>query len=124
MIDPGHGGDDVGARGARGAQEKTVTLEVARRLRTLIEMRLGIRVVLTRDEDRTISLDERAAIANNSKADLFLSLHLNAAPAGSVAGAEVYLRCASIARAKTPAARPKARRWRSPSLAARCARST
>jgi N-acetylmuramoyl-L-alanine amidase len=90
VIDPGHGGDDVGTRGARGAQEKAVTLEVARRLRTLIQMRLGIRVVLTREEDRTITLDERAAIANNSKADLFLSLHLNAAPVGSVAGAEVY----------------------------------
>jgi N-acetylmuramoyl-L-alanine amidase len=63
---------------------------VARRLRTLVEMRLGIRVVLTRDEDRTITLDERAAIANNSKADLFLSLHLNAAPVGGVAGAEVF----------------------------------
>jgi N-acetylmuramoyl-L-alanine amidase len=90
VIDPGHGGDDVGVRGARGAQEKAVTLEVARRLRTLVEMRLGIRVVLTRDDDRTISLDERAAIANNSKADLFLSLHLNAAPVAEVAGAEVF----------------------------------
>jgi N-acetylmuramoyl-L-alanine amidase len=90
VIDPGHGGDDVGARGARGAQEKAVTLEVARRLRALIEMRLGIRVVLTREEDRPVSLDERAAIANNSKADLFLSLHLNTAPAATVAGAEVY----------------------------------
>jgi N-acetylmuramoyl-L-alanine amidase len=90
VIDPGHGGDDVGVRGAGGAQEKTLTLEAARRLRTLIEMRLGIRVVLTRGEDRTVTLDERAAIANNSKADLFLSLHLNSAPTGSVAGAEVY----------------------------------
>ena len=64
---------------------ETVTLEVARRLRTLVEMRLGIRVILTRDEDRAITLDERAAIANNSKADLFLSLHLNAAPVAAVA---------------------------------------
>jgi N-acetylmuramoyl-L-alanine amidase len=90
VIDPGHGGDDRGARGARGTEEKAVTLEVARRLRTLIEMRLGIRVILTRDDDRTISLDERAAIANNSKADLFLSLHANAAPVAAVAGAEVF----------------------------------
>ena len=90
VIDPGHGGDDAGVRGAGGAQEKVLTLEVARRLRALIEMRLGIRVVLTRGEDRTVTLDERAAIANNSKADLFLSLHLNFAPAGTVAGAEVY----------------------------------
>jgi len=90
VIDPGHGGDDRGARGARGTEEKAVTLEVARRLRTLIEMRLGIRVILTRDNDRAISLDERAAIANNSKADLFLSLHANAAPVAAVAGAEVF----------------------------------
>jgi N-acetylmuramoyl-L-alanine amidase len=90
VIDAGHGGDDAGVRGAGGAQEKALTLEVARRLRALIEMRLGIRVVLTRSEDRTVTLDERAAIANNSKADLFLSLHLNSAPAGAVAGAEVY----------------------------------
>ena len=90
VLDPGHGGDDVGARGARGVEEKTVTLEVARRLRTLIEMRLGIRVLLTRNDDRTVSLDERAAMANNSKADLFLSLHVNVAPAPAVAGAEVF----------------------------------
>ncbi len=90
VIDPGHGGGDVGARGALGAEEKTITLDVARRLRTLIETRLGIRVILTRDGDRAASLDERTALANNSKADLFLSLHLNAAPAANVAGAEVF----------------------------------
>ena len=93
MIDPGHGGDDVGARGGRGAEEKALTLAVARRLRTLIEMRLGVRVILTREDDRAVTLDERAALANNSKADLFLSLHLNAAPVADIAGAEVsYLR--------------------------------
>jgi N-acetylmuramoyl-L-alanine amidase len=90
VIDAGHGGDDVGSQGTRGAQEKTLTLEVARRLRALIEMRLGVRVVLTRDQDRAVTLDERAAIANNSKADLFLSLHLNTSLAGGVSGAEVY----------------------------------
>jgi N-acetylmuramoyl-L-alanine amidase len=90
VVDAGHGGDDVGARGARGAEEKTLTLEVARRLRALIEMRLGIRVVLTRQEDRAVTLDERAAIANNSKADLFISLHMNTSLANSVSGAEIY----------------------------------
>lgn len=90
VIDPGHGGDDVGARGGGGAEEKVIALEVARRLRTLIEMRLGVRVILTREDDRAVSLDERAALANNSKADLFLSLHLNAAPVREVAGAEVF----------------------------------
>ena len=89
VIDPGHGGDDVGVRGSGGAQEKRITLEVAEQLRTLIETRLGARVLLTRNGDRTVLLDQRTAIANNSKADLFLSLHTGGAPAESVAGAEV-----------------------------------
>ena len=90
VIDPGHGGDDLGARGAGGTEEKRITLEVARRLRALIETRLGVRVILTREDDRRVSLDDRAAVANNNKADLFLSLHLNAAPVSDVAGAEVF----------------------------------
>ena len=89
VLDPGHGGDDTGAVGGGAAEEKMIALAVAQRLRALIETRLGIRVILTRGDDRNVSLDERAAVANNSKADLFLSLHLNAAPAASVAGAEV-----------------------------------
>jgi N-acetylmuramoyl-L-alanine amidase len=90
VIDPGHGGDDAGARGPSGVEEKTITLDVARRLRGLIEARLGIRVILTRDDDRVVGADERAAMANNSKADLFLSLHANAAPSPMVSGAEVF----------------------------------
>lgn len=90
VIDPGHGGDDIGVRGAGGADEKRITLEVARRLRTLIETRLGVRVILTRDDDRAVGLDERAAVANNSKADLFLSLHANSSPSAAVAGVEVF----------------------------------
>ncbi len=90
VIDPGHGGADAGVRGPGGAEEKQITLEVARRLRGLIENRLGIRVLLTRDEDRAVGLDERAALANNSKADLFLSLHLNASLSPAAAGAEVF----------------------------------
>jgi len=89
VIDPGHGGDDTGVQSRGAAEEKTITLAVAHRLRAMIETRLGIRVILTRGDDRNISLDERAAIANNSKADLFLSLHMNASPAASVAGAGV-----------------------------------
>jgi N-acetylmuramoyl-L-alanine amidase len=89
VIDPGHGGDDIGAQGSGGLQEKAFTLDIARRLRTAIEMRLGVRVVLTRDDDRAVTLDERVAIANNSKASLFLSLHANASLSPSVAGAEV-----------------------------------
>src|SRR5437762_1631337 len=73
VIDAGHGGDDKGVRGPKGTLEKQITLDAARRLKTLIETRLGVRVVMTRDDDRSVSPDERDAIANNSKADLFLS---------------------------------------------------
>jgi N-acetylmuramoyl-L-alanine amidase len=90
VIDPGHGGEDAGVRGTGGTLEKQVTLDVGRRLRTLIETRLGIRVILTRDDDRRVRLDERAAVANNSKAELFISLHANAALVPTVTGAEVF----------------------------------
>lgn len=90
VIDPGHGGDDLGAKGAGGLQEKALTLDIARRLRGLLESRMGVRVVLTREDDRDVPLDARAAIANSSKANLFLSIHVNASSASSVAGAEVY----------------------------------
>ena len=89
-IDPGHGGDEVGVRGANGLEEKQLTLDVARRLRGLVERGLGVRVILTRDEDRMVGIDERAAAANNGKADLLLSLHANGALSGSPSGAEVY----------------------------------
>ena len=90
VIDPGHGGEESGARGSGGAIEKQLTLDVARRAKTLIETRLGIRVLLTREDDRRVSPDERAAAANNSKADVFISLHANAAFVPSVSGAEVF----------------------------------
>ena len=90
VIDPGHGGTEEGARGARGTLEKSVTLAVARRLKTALETRLGARVLLTRDDDRLVALDERAAFANNNKADLFISLHANASLRRSAAGAEVF----------------------------------
>jgi N-acetylmuramoyl-L-alanine amidase len=89
-IDPGHGGDDMGSRGAGGLAEKDLALDIARRLRTLIETRLGIRVVETRDDDRDVPIDQRTAIANNNKAGLFISLHANAAWSPKVSGAEVY----------------------------------
>jgi N-acetylmuramoyl-L-alanine amidase len=90
VIDAGHGGDERGAQGAQGTLEKDVTLSVARRLRTMIESRLGLRVFLTRDDDRTMSLDERSAYANSQKADLFVSIHANAALRPAMHGAEVY----------------------------------
>jgi N-acetylmuramoyl-L-alanine amidase len=90
IIDAGHGGADAGVHGAKGALEKQVTLEVARRLKTLVETQLGVRVVMTRDDDRALTADERDAVANNSKADLFLSIHANGALSPDVTGAEVY----------------------------------
>ena len=90
VLDAGHGGEDNGVRGPKGTLEKQVTLDAARRLKRLVESRLGVRVVMTRDDDRAVSLDERDAIANNSKADLFLSLHANSSPSASVKGTEVY----------------------------------
>lgn len=89
VIDPGHGGDDVGVRGAKGAEEKQLTLDIARRLRAMVENRLGLRVILTRDDDRALGLDERAAVANNGKANLLISLHVNGALVPNQAGAEV-----------------------------------
>jgi N-acetylmuramoyl-L-alanine amidase len=88
-IDPGHGGEDEGVRGAEGAREKDLALSVARRLKAVLEGRLGIRIILTRDDDRNVPIDERTAIANNNKADLFMSLHANGSMRSSTAGATV-----------------------------------
>jgi N-acetylmuramoyl-L-alanine amidase len=90
VIDPGHGGDEDGARGQKGTLEKNVTLAVARRLKGALEGRLGVRVLLTRDADQTVPLDQRAAVANNNKADLFISLHANASVRSAISGAEVF----------------------------------
>jgi N-acetylmuramoyl-L-alanine amidase len=90
VLDPGHGGDELGAKGPSGTLEKDVALAVARQLKAVLEARLGVRVLLTRDGDQTVPLDQRAAIANNNKSDLFVSLHANASVRGSVTGAEVF----------------------------------
>jgi N-acetylmuramoyl-L-alanine amidase len=90
-IDAGHGGDDHGVVGPGGAKEKDLTLAVARRLKTAVETRLGYRVLLTRDDDRNVPIDERAATANHNKADLFISLHANAAlRSGTTGGMILY----------------------------------
>jgi N-acetylmuramoyl-L-alanine amidase len=80
VLDPGHGGEDNGVTGPGGALEKTVTLSVARRIKAVVEARLGLRVLLTHEDDRRIDADGRAAIANNNKADLLISLHTNGSP--------------------------------------------
>lgn len=89
-IDPGHGGEDEGAKGAQGTKEKDVTLAVARRLKAALESRLGVRVLLTRDDDRSVPIDDRTAVANNGKADLFISLHVNASWRPALAGATIF----------------------------------
>jgi N-acetylmuramoyl-L-alanine amidase len=89
VIDPGHGGDDEGARGKNGVKEKDVALRVAVRIKAAIETRWGLRVLLTREGDVNVSLDRRTAIANNNKADLFISLHANASVRPAVRGAQV-----------------------------------
>jgi N-acetylmuramoyl-L-alanine amidase len=91
VIDAGHGGDDLGAKGAGGTTEKDVTLSVARRLKGAIEARVGLRVLMTRDDDRMVPASDRTAIANNSKADMFISLHANASFRDTVAGATVFV---------------------------------
>jgi N-acetylmuramoyl-L-alanine amidase len=91
VLDPGHGGRDAGVRGAGGALEKDLTLGVARRAKAVIESRLGIRVLLTRDDDRSVPLEERTAVANNNKADLFLSLHANGSLRTTTRGASIYV---------------------------------
>jgi N-acetylmuramoyl-L-alanine amidase len=88
-IDPGHGGEDEGVKGT-GIKEKDLTLAIARRLKAMLEARLGVRVLLTRDDDRNVALDGRTAVANNNKADLFISLHANAAMRKPVAGAAIF----------------------------------
>jgi N-acetylmuramoyl-L-alanine amidase len=90
VIDPGHGGEEVGAKGPGGTLEKDVTLSIARKLRAAIVNAMGYQVFLTRDRDEDVSLDERTATANNYKADLFISIHANASRSHGVSGAEVY----------------------------------
>jgi N-acetylmuramoyl-L-alanine amidase len=90
VIDPGHGGKDVGTHGPSGLYEKEVVLDVARRLGALIEDRLGSEVIYTRSDDTFIPLEARTRIANDRKADLFLSIHANSSPLRTAAGVEMY----------------------------------
>ncbi len=90
VIDPGHGGHDTGALGPSGLQEKELTLDIARRVAAVLQEELGMRVILTRAKDQFIGLRERTTLANRERADLFLSIHVNAAPDGSATGTETY----------------------------------
>lgn len=77
VIDPGHGGSDIGARGLSGLQEKVLTLDIAVRIKKILQKNPDIKVILTRSSDMAIPLRERAFIGNNNKADLFISIHGN-----------------------------------------------
>ena len=91
VLDPGHGGHDVGTHGPSGLYEKDLVLDISQRLGALIEERLGSEVVYTRTDDTFIPLEERTRIANEHKADLFLSIHANSSPLRSAAGVETYV---------------------------------
>jgi N-acetylmuramoyl-L-alanine amidase/putative methionine-R-sulfoxide reductase with GAF domain len=90
VVDAGHGGWDLGTVGRQGLLEKDLVLEIAQRLGKLLESRLGADVILTRNDDNYIPLDERAGIANQAQADLFVSVHANYSDLPSARGVETY----------------------------------
>ena len=90
VIDAGHGGHDTGTIGPKGLKEKDLVLDVALRLGKLIQRRLGAEVIYTRSDDTFIPLEQRTKIANNEKADLFISIHANSSPASRATGVETF----------------------------------
>jgi N-acetylmuramoyl-L-alanine amidase len=90
VLDPGHGGHDLGTTGVSGLDEKDLVLDVALRLGALIEERMGAEVVYTRTEDVFVPLEERTEIANRARADLFLSIHANSSRYRAIAGPETF----------------------------------
>jgi N-acetylmuramoyl-L-alanine amidase len=90
VLDPGHGGHDTGTVGPGGLREKDLVLDVSQRLGRLIEERMGSEVIFTRSDDTFVPLERRTEIANEAKADLFLSIHANSSPLRSAAGVETY----------------------------------
>jgi N-acetylmuramoyl-L-alanine amidase len=90
VIDCGHGGHDTGTIGPDGLKEKDLVLEVGRRLGKLLETRLGAEVIYTRKDDTFIPLETRTAIANQARADLFVSIHANSSHDPNARGVETY----------------------------------
>ncbi|HUU37880.1 MAG TPA: N-acetylmuramoyl-L-alanine amidase [Candidatus Desulfaltia sp.] len=90
IIDPGHGGLEVGAKGQFGTLEKDVTLAISRKLKAVIERNLSFNVELTRDKDTDVSLGDRASIANNQRAELFISIHANSSYRRNANGSETF----------------------------------
>ena len=109
VVDAGHGGHDTGTIGPRGLREKDLVLDVAMRLGKLLEHRMGAEVIHTRDDDTFVPLETRTAIANQSQADLFISIHANSSRDPSARGVETYyLNFTSSAAALEVAARENA----------------
>ena len=90
VIDAGHGGHDTGSIGKAGLREKDLVVDIGRRLGELIETNLGADVIYTRTTDRSVSLKERTKLANDSEADLFISVHANSSRLRSIRGVETY----------------------------------
>ncbi|MBU4260528.1 MAG: N-acetylmuramoyl-L-alanine amidase [Proteobacteria bacterium] len=104
VIDPGHGGKDPGALGISGLQEKDVVLKVAKKVAAILEKETAFKVLLTRDRDVFIPLEERTAIANTKEADLFVSIHANSAPNIHANGVETYFLSLATSREEMQAA--------------------
>jgi len=90
IIDPGHGGEDPGCIGKGGLKEKNVVLDIALLLKKLFETRKDLEVILTRESDIFVPLENRTVIANQKKADLFISIHANANPNKKRVGIETF----------------------------------
>ena len=90
VIDPGHGGLEPGAKGRFGTLEKNISLAISLKLKYIIERNLALLVILTREEDVDVSLENRAAKANNNKADLFISVHVNSSFRREARGSETF----------------------------------
>ena len=91
VIDPGHGGHDTGTISPNGMREKDLVLDVGRRLRAYIKNNYpDVEVIMTRDSDKFVALEERTAIANSRRADLFISVHANASPSRAASGVETF----------------------------------
>ena len=90
VIDPGHGGKDPGCIGKENTYEKDIVLDVCKRLKTLLLQNKGLEIILTRETDIFVPLDNRAEIANKKKADIFISIHANSYPNKRRAGVETY----------------------------------
>ncbi len=90
VLDPGHGGSDFGAASSFGGEEKEITLDIARRVKTLLERKHRIKVQLTREDDTFVPLARRTAFANGKNATVFVSLHVNASEKHDAEGLEAY----------------------------------